>query len=188
MKWARFGALIFVAAVASTGCTIVTQPASCGGSVPDDCGGYCTNVTNDPHNCGGCGLSCAPGDSCQGGQCLTGGGPTCTNDGDPCTADANCCSNLCDVTNTCASPAGGCVEDNAPCSNDAECCSGLCGTDGYCALSVCAPEGASCATDNDCCNPLYCDNGGCSTCVSSANPCNVDADCCSGVCDASVCN
>ena len=36
------------------------------------CSGICSDLTSDPLNCGACGASCQPGDSCVGGQC--GGG------------------------------------------------------------------------------------------------------------------
>ena len=179
MRLAKFGAWVLIAITSSTGCTIVTQQGGCAA----DCNGVCTDTASDPNNCGGCGLACNPGDFCQGGQCVVNGQVTCLNDGAGCTSNADCCSSVCDVTNTCASPVAGCLEDNAPCATDGDCCSGVCGPDGYCGVGACLPEGSGCNTDNDCCNPLYCDNGGCSSCVSSGNGCNVDADCCSGVCD-----
>ncbi len=182
----RLLALVGGLLLAAPACTIT--PITCGGSQPDVCGDYCTNVMTDPNNCGGCGYACGPASGCSGGQCVTGpSGPACVPDGNPCVDNAACCSGVCDPTNVCATAISGCQEDNTPCNVDAECCSNVCAPDGYCGAPACFPEGSGCATDNDCCDPLYCDNGGCSPCVSSGNPCNVDADCCSGVCTAAGC-
>ncbi len=173
-------ALVLLSPVACT----VTQ-VTCGGSQPDACGPYCTNLATDPNNCGGCGYTCGPGAACVNAQCIA--GPSCVPDGDACVDSAACCSGVCDPNNVCASPVNGCVEDNSPCSATLACCSGVCATDGFCGVPACAGEGAGCSTDNDCCDPLYCDNGGCEPCVSSGNPCNIDADCCSGICTAAGC-
>jgi hypothetical protein len=32
--------------------------------------GQCSNLLNDPFNCGGCGIVCAPGSPCMGGMCV----------------------------------------------------------------------------------------------------------------------
>ena len=35
-----------------------------------DCGGVCTGIVSDNQNCGGCGITCAAGQSCAAGRCV----------------------------------------------------------------------------------------------------------------------
>ena len=57
----------------------------------EDHDGTCVNLQNDPTNCGGCGVNCAPTDTCSNGMCcgagLTNCGGSCT---DTQTDDDNC--------------------------------------------------------------------------------------------------
>ena len=155
-------------------CTVSAGPGSCDG---DSCASDADCCSSDV-----CDLSngtCVPGGA-------GGGSGSCTGDGDPCGDDSECCSNLCDDTNSCATPVTSCTLDDAACSTDSDCCSNLCDS-GTCAESVCVAEGDPCSTDNDCCDADYCDNDACSACVSSGNACNVDADCCSGMCNGGDC-
>ena len=36
-------------------------PLDCAGQGLTDCGGFCTDLTSDPVNCGNCGIACSPG-------------------------------------------------------------------------------------------------------------------------------
>jgi len=36
-----------------------------------DCAGICANLAEDPHHCGACGATCAMGDRCTQGLCVT---------------------------------------------------------------------------------------------------------------------
>jgi hypothetical protein len=51
-----------------TQCMCGTVPA-CPAMTPDCCGSFCTNLKNDPNNCGMCGKSCF-GYPCNAGQCF----------------------------------------------------------------------------------------------------------------------
>jgi glucosylceramidase len=84
------------------------------------CGDLCIDVMTDPMNCGGCGIPCSTGQTCQGGACACQSGMLCN--GSCVSSDATHCGNC---TMTCA--AGQVCSDSA-CSSS---CSGgqtLCGT------------------------------------------------------------
>ena len=72
-----------------------------------DCAGLCVNVTLDPNNCGGCGIRCNEGQSCQGGMCICAGPGTeaCNNVDDNCNGQVD--ENL---TRPCDNPCGSGVE------------------------------------------------------------------------------
>ena len=47
--------------------TTLADGASCGANAADRCcGGTCVNIASDEQNCGGCGLACAVGRTCEG--------------------------------------------------------------------------------------------------------------------------
>ncbi len=60
------------------------------------CGSACVNTDNDPHNCGGCGVTCTGSKSyCGSGTCTE---PPCTRPGGSCDADGgsgSCCGSQC---------------------------------------------------------------------------------------------
>ena len=68
---------------------------SCQGGLTD-CNGACVDFSSDVNNCGGCGISCGPGGSCDAGVCIT--PPTCLTGG---SATAMGCSPSCTKPNFC---------------------------------------------------------------------------------------
>jgi hypothetical protein len=147
------------------------EPELCDG-LDNDCNGRVDDpfdTTRDRNNCGGCGIVCAPADSCQGGRCAGGGGGSmtgprvCTEPG-----GASYCADLTHDRNNC----GTC--GNA-CPFDAYCQLGACttGTTGGCnaPFSLC---GAQCTIPSD--DPAHC--GGCGKGCGPGQVCEV------GVCRA----
>lgn len=80
--------------------------STCCGEYYDCCNGGCVNYLPDPNNCGGCGITCPTGETCQNG--------TCTCGGTTCPPGQACCNGNC---------TGAC--DNA-CLQGQECCNGIC--------------------------------------------------------------
>jgi hypothetical protein len=58
------------------------------GTARECCAGHCVNEYNDPFNCGKCGMACAQGTYCTGGQCIK---PPCQT----VCGGAQCCDALC---------------------------------------------------------------------------------------------
>ena len=66
-----------LAACQDTGNVVTGPDPNCPGggggeTCPDSqtrCNGECVNTSNDPENCGGCGIQCGPGFGCQQGVC-----------------------------------------------------------------------------------------------------------------------
>ncbi|MCY1031848.1 hypothetical protein OV207_10310 [Corallococcus sp. BB11-1] len=91
----------------------------------DVCGSECADLQGDPFNCGGCGVRCGEGETCQAGACeCRTGAPAC---GEACldlSSDArNCgaCGNACPADQVCS--AGACAE---ACPPGSERCNGGC--------------------------------------------------------------
>ena len=113
-------------------CGAATAGQSCVG--PDGgtglcCGTACEAVASDPANCGGCGTTCATGESCVGGHC---GFDQCTPSlqGDPChfvtqfgTQPGLCCGSSCVDPSSDPANCGGC---NLACAPDAGCVNSAC--------------------------------------------------------------
>jgi glucosylceramidase len=142
-----------------SGGTAGTSGSSCiAGQTP--CGDKCVDVTADPMNCGGCGIPCSTGQTCQGGTCLCQSGMLCN--GTCVSSDASHCGSC---ATTCAA---GQVCSNNACTSS---CSGgqtLCGTacvvtNGADVLN-CGACGMSCAAGQVC-------NGGACGCATGQTMC-----------------
>jgi len=151
-------------------------PRCTGGNTCCPGDGGCVNLNDDENNCGGCGITCGPGETCNGGTCQCNGGAECTG-------AQVCCG------------AAGCVNPN----NDEGHCGGcdvMCGGDETCTSRVCscgdddgaAGMGAACAAGETCCEGTGdCvdtddDRNNCGGCGISCGPME---DCVGGRC---VCN
>lgn len=67
------------------------------------CGSACVDTTGDPSNCGGCGISCGTGGTCEAGTCACAGGVDINTDPNNCGS----CGNVCAPGQTCV--AGTCT-------------------------------------------------------------------------------
>jgi hypothetical protein len=150
--------------------------AACpGGQV--SCAGECTNVANDPANCGACGQACGSGLTCSGSQC-TG----------TCAAGSTRCGDVCVDLNSDPAHCGACA---ASCGTGQTCVGSKCGCSGS-GQTAC---GAACViTQTDplncggcgkaCAGGQACANGSCS-CPALTSSC--DGSCRSFVSDSSNC-
>ncbi len=149
-----------------------------------DCDGNTTNgcevdANADSANCGGCGVVCTQGRTCQAGSCTTavcaGGLADCDNDG----------SNGCEVT--LASNAAHCGGCGVACSYTNG--TGSC-TAGACALATCAPGYANCnASSTDGCEVnLGSSAANCGGCGNTCVVANGTAACFAGACAPAACN
>ena len=148
-------------------CTAQTcGPPVCNCSVGQTCcPSGCATTSNDPNNCGGCGLVCPNGGPCVNSACTTScaGGPACTG-------GESCCSTGCSDVLTDPLNCGAC---GAACTPGQSCvagsCQSLCGGDGgtQCAAGqTCCPAGcASTQTDPANCGGCNIQCGATATCV-----------------------
>lgn len=97
----------------------------CGGS-----GDGCTNLMNDPLNCGECGNDCGPNGTCTNGQC--------TCNGQVCGAGESCCNGACVDTKADEANCGQC---GMACSlTGGECINGGCGCPGGTGAAACPTQ------------------------------------------------
>lgn len=175
-----------------SGGTCQTTAQEAGMCCPQGFSSTCVNPSKDVQNCGGCGIACSAGATCNNGVCST-AAPPCTAGhlGQYCNLDAGTSHACC--------PSGGCVD----LKNDATNC-GRCGTrcgagltclSGACVALSCTgqTQPVSCAdldagTSGNCCggscvnrsrDPLNCGSCG-RACVSTES-------CTSGRCGLDVC-
>lgn len=129
----------------------------------------CVNTTENRNHCGGCGVVCAPGETCRDGRC-TGCNP-------PCPDGQTCCGNSCvDVRsdpvncgacgNTCAS-GDRCV--NGACTGQCRPGETLCG--GACVNTQVDPNNCG-GCGNVCPGGQSCSGGRCSECQAGFQLCN----------------
>jgi hypothetical protein len=127
-----------------TTCCAITR-ACCDGGVccgldESCCGGKCVNTQTSTSNCGLCGKSCNPGETCVAGACRCGSNPGCS-------AGQDCISGIC-------CPSGQTVCNGA-------CCAGAC-SGGFCVQTcsgfgdpscgpgaICHPASSFCSNDPD---------------------------------------
>ena len=108
------------------------------------CGGYCASTSNDPLNCGGCGVRCTSPQPCNGGVCSApstdggtggmgdgGGSVMCGNPTRPCcTTSPACISGGTCVSGTCVADCG--MSGQTCCAGARQCQPGLTCTSGVC--------------------------------------------------------
>jgi hypothetical protein len=132
---------------------------------PQGIDGYCANLTDDPRNCGACGVGCAGGARCANGRCQGAGGAQCAPGLTDC---GGLCVDLASDMNNC----GAC---------DAACESGLVAVEcraGVCERANC-PVGLEYCGAADGCRDLTQDIDHCGACQYE---CGFDQNCENGVC------
>ncbi len=121
------------------------------------CAGRCVNLQTDLSHCGGCGVSCAAGQVCNGGMCMTEctaprmmcGMPAMCVDTSSDSSNCGACGNACSGGQTCAGGMCGC---NAP--------SMMCGMPATCVNT--ATDAANCGRcGNVCAGGTVCNMGTC---------------------------
>jgi hypothetical protein len=141
--------------------------ANCNGSAADGCE---VNTQSDANNCGGCGIACTTGQTCNSGACVSTQLPA----GSACTANTQCLSDVCGVagTGTCCTTA---------CATGSVCGANACSATGAC---VYAPSGTTCDLGGTCNGA-----GTCQACTSGCGigvACTSDTNCASNACSAST--
>jgi hypothetical protein len=153
-----------------------------------------TDIANDPLNCGSCGATCSPAETCVTGVC-SGNGTAGTGGGSGCTAEAcdgvdNDCDGVIDNGCTPAScqpgsadcdgnPANGCETDLESSASNCGSCGTACAAGESCVQSVCQPGGGTCTPAAELCDGK--DND-CDGVVDDAAPCGPGQACQAGLC------
>ena len=173
-----------------------TSVDCCPTSAPRLCGLICTATATDPNNCGACGVTCQPGQSCVNGACS----PLITK----CKKAKDCPSGQTCTNGVCAppTPQRTSLADCPPTGNECvarTCTNGVCGTtnvasgtplasqtDGDCQTAVCNGNGGTTSQPNDIDTPASgpCTTGTCTNGVPSNPPVSAGTLCDGGICDS----
>ena len=128
--------------------------AGCGASCPPSylqCNGACTDVQNDPTNCGACGTACSKGQLCTAGKC-----------GIQCGGTTTLCGSSCADTQNDPANCGGC---GTACMSGQVCSGGKCGLQCTGGTTLCSSLCVN--TQND---PANC--GACGTACTTGQVCS----------------
>lgn len=115
----------------------------------------CVDAQTDPLNCGGCGVTCAAGQSCQGGRCACTPGTcsslkkTCGTWPDGCGGRTPSCG-TCGTGSTPSCNGGTCATCPATCLGFGCSCANLPDGSTLCFINISANCKAPCTTDADC--------------------------------------
>ncbi|HEX8795548.1 MAG TPA: hypothetical protein VF765_31580 [Polyangiaceae bacterium] len=135
---------------------------------------YCANTGNDNNNCGGCGIVCGTGQTCQSGSCACGQGEKICIASGTCIPSNSCCnSGDCAIPGEiCPMPGGQCAcpGGERECSVTNSCIS----TNSCCKPTDCTVAGSTCTTPGQACT---CSMTGYKACL-AFNACLPNADCC----------
>ncbi len=190
------------------GATSLGAPCSTGTSVGSCCDGYCAEMTSDPANCGGCGISCTSGELCSNG-CYGAVSNTCISV--TCPSGEDCVLTSWSQSTNCVRTSCAVQPDNYPCALSGHqlgtCCGeqcvdlnqstpncGACGnpcpSGEFCNQGYCYPDPVCSSSFSSTVCPL--DGGGLGACCAagcadfSADPVNCGG--CGNVCpEASLC-
>ncbi len=137
---------------------------------------FCTNTSNDPQNCGGCGNACGAGQTCVMGSCACPmGQKVCIASGTCIPANSCCNSGDCSIPGEiCPSPGGQCAcpGGERECTVTNSCIS----TNSCCKPADCTVAGSTCTNPGQACS---CSMTGYKACL-AFNACLPNADCCTG--------
>ena len=159
----------------TTGGDDVVVPDVCAGADCLECAAHesvcddaCVDTATDPAHCGGCGVACGSGESCEAGACVTECATGTVACGGACVdveSDVSHCGGCgvaCGSGETCF--AGGCT---AACAPSEARCDGAC-VDVTSSFANCGACGASCGDGSTC-------NGGACACLSGFGDCDGSA-------------
>ncbi len=140
----------------------VDSTVGCTGNFGTLCGSACVDTTEDPNNCGGCGVKCATAEACHGGMCTCSSGTFC---------DEACVDTMADPDN--------CGTCNMKCLAVETCQAGMCACpSGELCNGACVDK----QTDPDNCGKCTVKCGGNETCQAGVCGCKSFQTSCSGVC------
>jgi pectate lyase len=145
-----------------------------------DCSQSCVDTNTSVTHCGGCGMACGAGQSCQNGDCGCSTGSEC---GGVCGIDINTSNDHCGVCNNACSAGQICQNGACQCDGGQVDCSGTC-TDTSSDASNCGTCGTSCGDGQTCSNGGCQCSGGLTDCNGSCVDTNTDPANC-GTCDTS---
>lgn len=120
----------------------------------------------------------------------------CKLEAQTCAKSSECCTANCDVTTKkCSKPIGLCTAPGQACKLGPDCCTFSC-IGGTCSMKQCVADNLACGADNECCGGKCAPDGtGGGKCTplngsgpaTSGNPCTMNSDCASKLCNNGLC-